>query len=560
MGRDLQRVESSERVDLTDFEFLANESLRNVQRDMGDQFLCDPARDRKWIVSGFAMTNPAAKQLTVTLGKAILAYRVSGAIQYGMLTSEGDATKTVDLNGWAAATYGIYVRFDYVPGTAQSRIFWDPTGSGSEFAQTINTRFHANWSVRVESSNPGDEWLKIGEVAQATMAITDQRSLYFEGDVHNAYRSGWSSDGGGIANDRNADRQQYGVTDVQMFSAAMRQCITDIRGRGLKEWYEKGIGGMNIGFDTDPTLNKICLGDGDFSLSYNGVDTMLNFDAGDALFFTRASDRLELYLASAVEYAWEATVFYPFTNDAAIDLGKIAKRWKDLFLSGTATAENLSLATGAGKGVKTALIPATIDDLDLGNATYRYRDLFLAHGVNAGGTTDPAAGDGIFTNGVVVGYDGAPVGDKVLVGDNTTGIVVVAGTALTLQSGTANRYTILNTHRHDWYVNSSQELSLVATALHPFAAAGLALGTATEYFGTSYMGPVKIYDSLVPGGTANFTTITGETDEMLGVGVGSVLMKTGNPGNSSGWLKIHKGVDAPNAGIRWIPYWENISP
>ncbi len=56
-------------------------------------------------------------------------------------------------------------------------------------------------------------------------------------------------------------------------------------------------------------------------------------------------------------------------------------------------------------------------------------------------------------------------------------------------------------------------------------------------------------------GVAAQTLFTNVTDETLGAGNGAVLMKTGNPGNSSGWMKIYSGTD-----VRWVPYWTNISP
>ena len=190
------------------------------------------------------------------------------------------------MSAYSPGTYGIYLRFEYVDGDTESRIFWNPDGTGSEFAQAIATRQLANWSIRAEASNPGSEWLKIGEVDQATLApavtgITDQRPMYFEGEVHNSYQSGWSSDGGGIANDRNSDRQQYGVKDIQTFSAATRQCLEDIKGRGLREWYERDIGGMNIGFDAAPVEDTLAIGDANFKAYFDATDPFIYFDATD---------------------------------------------------------------------------------------------------------------------------------------------------------------------------------------------------------------------------------------------------------------------------------------
>jgi len=56
-------------------------------------------------------------------------------------------------------------------------------------------------------------------------------------------------------------------------------------------------------------------------------------------------------------------------------------------------------------------------------------------------------------------------------------------------------------------------------------------------------------------GIAATVGLTNVYDEALGAGIGTVLMKTANPANSSGWLKIYA-----NANVRYIPYWTTISP
>lgn len=274
---DLLRVETNERMDLEDFEFLAA-SLGQSEQEKLANFDTNPAGQRMWILNGFGATNPAGKQLTITRGRAILAYRDEGIVKYGAFSIGGDATKTVDLTAYASATYGIYVRFEYVDSESRSRIFWNPSGDGSEFAQTIATRRAANWSMRVEASNPGAEWLQIGTVVQSTMVITDMRPFLFEGEANNSYRSGWSTDGGGASTDRNANRALYGVSDLQKFTAAMRQCLQDIKGRGLREWYSRDIGGMNIGFDAAPVEDALAVGDQNFNLYNNGGYRYLNFD------------------------------------------------------------------------------------------------------------------------------------------------------------------------------------------------------------------------------------------------------------------------------------------
>lgn len=57
------------------------------------------------------------------------------------------------------------------------------------------------------------------------------------------------------------------------------------------------------------------------------------------------------------------------------------------------------------------------------------------------------------------------------------------------------------------------------------------------------------------GGVASQVTVSNVVDETLGAGDGTIKMKTGNPGTSTGWLKIYNGTSA-----RYLPYFTNISP
>lgn len=253
------RVESNERLDLQDFEHIAGDAiLTGFEQILGEVFT-SPVKERKWILDGFAMTNPSGNQVRVDLGRAILGQRRDGAIRYGVMASEGDAAKIQDIASYIPGTYGIFVRFEEVPEAIESRIFWNPAGDGQEYTQTIPTRYVPNWSIAIEVGSPGAEWLKIGEVDQASMVITDQRDFYFEGSFDGSYESGWSTDGGGSADDRDPDRTIYGVKDLQTFTAATRQCLEDIKGRGLRRWYERDIGGMNVGFDADPVEGRLAV-------------------------------------------------------------------------------------------------------------------------------------------------------------------------------------------------------------------------------------------------------------------------------------------------------------
>lgn len=278
---DLLRVESNERVDLIDFQFALNDAMAGALREVGANFLTNPNGSvLTWILGGFGMTNPLGKQLTVTKGRALLGRQISGITRYGMVTADGDTSKTVDMTALTPGTYNVYIRFEYIDTDSTSRVFWDPAGSGKEFTQTVPTRLQANWSMRVETSSPGSEWTKIGTANNSggSLALVDMRKFYFEGAVDTTYASGWSTDGGGAATDRNVDRRAYGVMDLQSFTAATRQCLEDIKGRGLRRWYSRDIGGMNIGFDADPVEDQLAVHDADFVLRGSSATPDMVFD------------------------------------------------------------------------------------------------------------------------------------------------------------------------------------------------------------------------------------------------------------------------------------------
>lgn len=297
MGTDLLKAEANERVDLADWQFGMEESIRENVRQIANQFLVSPTA-QAWILDGFTINNPAGEQVRVVSGRALLGYRIGSDILNHVFSTDGASERIIDVSTFSNGTYGIYIRFEYLDSDSASRAFWNPSGAGSEFVQTIATRKQANWSLRIELTSPGDEWLKIGQVIVAASAIStaagglvDQRPFYFEGDrdsdiapttpVDNGtqFPSGWSTEGGGVANDRSADRELYGTKDLQASIAATRQCLEDIKGRGLRRWWDRDIGGMNIGFDADPVTDTLAVGDADFNFAIFGNHATISFDS-----------------------------------------------------------------------------------------------------------------------------------------------------------------------------------------------------------------------------------------------------------------------------------------
>lgn len=291
----LLRIESNERVDINDFKFMSGEAISSQIRELVNQFICDPDNYNRSIISGFEMSNPSGTYVRVDKGKAILHQRVDGTVIQSILTTQGEDYRIVDIATYPDNTYNIYIRFEQIPGDSDGRIFWNPSGNGSEYTQTIDTRYTVNWSMRLETSTPGEEWFLIGTVTKPGMSIIDKRDLYFEGAVDKSYESGWSSEGGGSSNDRSSNRKTYGIADLHTFIAAIKQCIEDIKGRGIRRWWDKNIGGINIGFNDDPSINKLCIGDDRCYLYYQAgpyAAISLNFDTSSRFLYSRLSNKL----------------------------------------------------------------------------------------------------------------------------------------------------------------------------------------------------------------------------------------------------------------------------
>jgi hypothetical protein len=320
-------VESNERIDIPDFRFLSKEGTTDHLTEFLNQFICDPDGDNKFILEGFKPQNLTGQQLTISSGKALLGQRIDGQILTTIVTVAPE-DKIIDMSTYPDNTYGIYIRFEHIKGEPEGRIFWNPV-SNSEYTRTIETRFVPEWSIRIEIGNPGGEWLKIGQVIKPSMAITDLRHFFFEGKVENDYLSGWSSEGGGGVLDRSDNRADLGIGDLHTFLAAMRQCLEDIKGRGLRRWWQKSIGGMNIGFSSEPVEGRFAIGDSGFYLKLIDALARIYFAVNVSLTYSRSTQ--EFYFTDVT-----GSRLLTISNSALypnnLDLGTVDNHWDALFV------------------------------------------------------------------------------------------------------------------------------------------------------------------------------------------------------------------------------------
>lgn len=213
----LPRAEEGQRIDLTEWEDL-NEVPALFDEAQGTQFFTAPSQT--FIIDGFDITNPSSKNLQVDLGRALLGTKEKGQLRYGRLAFEGDSQKTLDLTSFSVGTYGVYIRFDYVDGEFQNRIFWNDTSS-VEFAKTVATRRVANWSLTVANVSPGAEWTKIAEVevlASPPLNIRKERPFYFEGPELGTVTSSGTAASIGVTNGLQQTVNVTGLTGISSAS------------------------------------------------------------------------------------------------------------------------------------------------------------------------------------------------------------------------------------------------------------------------------------------------------------------------------------------------------
>lgn len=244
---DTLRLQEAERIELEDMRFLAAtplEAAKQLAASLVSQTgvtTNGAARAAPVILSGFkpVLNNGPAREVRIDRGVAVLGMREAGSVSHGALTTEGDAQRIVTITSPSAGTYGIYIRFEQTDAGFANRVFWDADAPG-EYAQNIATRRISNWGMALSLINQpnqspgGAEWLKVGEATVAggvLTVVTPQRPLLFEGAEAATFASQWGS-----GNDRNANRDLYGLKDLRMFAQAALKKIEELQS-GTARWW-----------------------------------------------------------------------------------------------------------------------------------------------------------------------------------------------------------------------------------------------------------------------------------------------------------------------------------
>lgn len=165
-------------------------------------------------------------------------------------------------------------------------------------------------------------------------------------------------------------------------------------------------------------------------IEYNDTTNTLSFTLENAVEYTFSAAALDVSNANITSIGTVGCAQVQATNYVQSTTFQLDSTDKMVFTASTSVAwtvnnvEELRLRTdglGVNKGLHVGTTGGTIYD----------NDIVVSGGLVANGTTNPAAGDGIFTGGLVVGSDSAPTANNIDVAGDifvTSGVNVGGGT------------------------------------------------------------------------------------------------------------------------------------
>jgi hypothetical protein len=269
------RFQPNERVDVPDAQALGLLPLYEFRR-MIRGLLLGEAENK--IVNGFrtTATGPASAIVNVTLdpgGSAWLSHAIAAElvslagggtnVDRGVLIGGensyaelgGNATYPVDFTGAPNGNYIVEMRFTFIPGKNDNRVFINP-GTHVEAPGTMNTRWIPALEVRrIPGTTPtaGGVWFPLSQIAWGGTSIvagdiTDRRIFAAEGAAP-FQRAGWGASGGVADFDRSTDRANLGLNALYPLARAMMRQVQDMKGRagGMLDWFARGAQPMRVG-------------------------------------------------------------------------------------------------------------------------------------------------------------------------------------------------------------------------------------------------------------------------------------------------------------------------
>ena len=163
--------------------------------------------------------------------------------------------------------------------------------------------------------------------------------------------------------------------------------------------------GEGVGSDFVPTTDDTYdLGGTGYEWKDLYVDGTAYIDSAEITTLTFGATTTDTLIVSTTAGEGVGSDLVPTTDDT-YDLGNTSYKWKDLFIDGTATIDRMILGATSGLGVASDINPFTDGTYDLGNTTYEWQDLFI----DGTATIDTLVLD--YTAGLGVGSDTNPTAD-----------------------------------------------------------------------------------------------------------------------------------------------------
>ena len=243
-------------------------------------------------------------------------------------------------------------------------------------------------------------------------------------------------------------------------------------------------------------------------------------------------------------------------SGGSVNIGSGSAKFEDGNFSGVVTTDKLSVSDTSGDGVTTNLIPATHNARDLGNTNQQWRNIFSSgtatlNNVTIGGT--------LGTTGDLTAVNLTTTGDTVL-GNATTDTITATGQfASDLVPSTDNARDLGSSSKkwkdlHLTGVGNIDELAVgtsngqgVSTSLIPKTDALGSLGSATREWNNLFIDGTAKIDTLTVDENATFSGTITATSGTTTLSTGAISVANITTLNTSGLASLDGGIDVDGA-------------
>jgi hypothetical protein len=304
-GKDLVRVEATERVDEPDFTALSRQVLRYHESVVGSLIA-----QRAVVSAGWALVTLSPTDIRVERQDGIFVGPESGTTDgitnVGVTSSSavfdyGGTDQVVTFSGLPVGSYHVYVYQRFTKADPQVRIKFDVT-TQTEFKDTFEVRYRAAWFAEILpiATVPADDRVRIATVDWdgsdlATSTISRTLPLLYEGQAVTGGSavphtpSGFTGTSPLVDFSRSTDRISNGSKTFAEFANAALKCIEEIKSQHIPEWYAIPSRGKALD-SVLPVTYTIGEGTPHCVGMFNGLSTPVNIGGQDYYDVSNALD------------------------------------------------------------------------------------------------------------------------------------------------------------------------------------------------------------------------------------------------------------------------------